>query len=187
MTLAQGLLEAGLIQFGWFQRDGKMAPVALHLDMLASYPALLDQAAREAETILDGLNVNRLLCSADALPFGVAVSLRRSVPLVYSRGTSAPPVSDLVGAYDIGHPAILLTNAVGLLNTYAPLVSAARRVGLETHALLTILEIRHLSPPDGVTVVPLLRLDSVVYDLRRDGHLPAGHADAVLEWIGEAE
>ncbi|MCZ2095261.1 MAG: hypothetical protein LC121_03125, partial [Anaerolineae bacterium] len=131
MTLAQGLIDAGLIQFGWFWRGGETVPVALHLDMLASYPDLLQLVALEAQNKVAGLHANRLLCAANALPFGIAFSLRSGVPLVYSRSSADAPVFDLVGAYDIGHPALLLTNSVGDGDAHAALVSAARRVGLE--------------------------------------------------------
>lgn len=183
VTLAHGLLDAGLIQFGWFRRDGASVPVALHLDMLASYPDLLQQAALEAQNKVAGLRANRLLCTADALPFGVAVSLGCGVPLVYSRGTTDAPVFDLVGAYDIGHPALLLTNSLGDGDTHSLLVSAARRVGLETHALLTILEVRPAPQPDDLAVMPLLRLADIVREMGDDRRLAAGHARAVLDWI----
>ncbi len=186
MTLARGLLDAGLIQFGWFRHDGASVPVALHLDMLASYPDLLQQAALEAQDKVAGLPANRLLCTADALPFGVAVSLRCGVPLVYSRGTTDSPVFDLIGAYDIGHPALLLTNSVGDGDAHTPLVSAARRVGLETHTVLSILEVRPAPQPDGITVLPLLRLADIVREMGDDGRLAAGHVRAVLDWIESA-
>jgi len=130
--------------------------------------------------------VNRLLCTAASLPFGVALSLRSGVPLVYSRGSADAPVYDLVGAYDIGHPVLLLSNSVGLGDTHAPLMHAARRVGLETHTLLTIVELRRASQPDGIMVLPLLRLNDIVRALGDEGRLATGHVRAVLDWIDAA-
>lgn len=182
-TLTRRLVDAGLIQFGWFAHDGATVPVALHFDRLASYPDLLAQVAQLARLVGGGLNANRLLCPADAIPFGVAYSLRTGIPLVYSKGAGEAPVFDLVGAYDIGHPALMLTSSVGLRNTHAPLLSAARQVGIEIHTLLTILAVRDTPQPDGIKVLPLLRLAEVVRDLGESGRLSSGHVRAVLDWI----
>lgn len=181
MTLAQGLIDAGLIQFGWFRQGGETVPVSLHLDMLSSYPDLLELAAREAQVLAAGVNANRLLCAADSLPFGVAYSLHSGIPLVYSRGSGDAPVYDLVGAYDIGHPALLLANVVGFGDDLQPLISMARRVGLETHTLLTIVECRPIQP-NGIAVLPLLRLADITRELGETGRLAAGHARAVIDW-----
>ncbi len=175
--LAQGLLDAGLIQFGWFEGD---APFAQHLDMLAAYPRLLEAAADEAQAALSNLYIERLLCSADSIPLGVAYGLRSGIPLVYSRGTSEPPVFDLVGAYDIGHPTLLISHALDAPPT--TLINGARRVGLQVHTLLTILEIRP-QPPADFTLVPLLRLADLVGEMRASSQLPPAHAQAVLDWI----
>ena len=47
------LLDAGLIQFGWFERDGAPEPVALHLEMVASFPDILARLADECRAVLD--------------------------------------------------------------------------------------------------------------------------------------
>ncbi len=163
--LVQHLIEAGLIQFGWFQRDGLDLPVMLRLEMLVSYPETLNLLVQTAQELFPQVNANRLLCSADSVPFGVGFSLQTGIPLVYSRGTDSAPVFDLVGAYDIGHPALLITNTVGWQQSPERLIRAARSVGLEIHTLLTILEVRPIAPPDGITVLPLLRLSDLVRDL----------------------
>jgi len=175
--LAQRLMDTGLIQFGWFQNGGATQPFALSLDMLASYPDILDQAASQAEAILSSLQVTRLICTTNAVPFGVAVSLRTGIPLVYSRGAGEAPVFDLIGAYDIGHPTLLLTNSLGWNDSPTTLIKGACRVGLEVHTALPILEVR--SEPSDFSVKPLLRLADMVNEL----DLPPHHAQAVLQWI----
>ncbi|HVU09988.1 MAG TPA: hypothetical protein VHD90_01870 [Phototrophicaceae bacterium] len=177
--LAQKLIDAGLIQFGWFGE----VPFTLHLDMLASYPDVLTQVVDEAQTVFGTAQATRLLCTADAIPFGVAHSLRSGIPLVYSRGSTDAPVFDLVGAYDIDHPTLLLTNSLGDKATLTPLIAGARRVGLEVHTLIPILEARDQLQADRLTVLPLLRLADVVRDLTDQQQLRANHAQAVLDWI----
>ena len=106
------------------------------------------------------------------MPFGVALSLRTGIPLVYSRGAGEAPVFDLVGAYDIGHPALLLTNSVGWRGSPDTLVKRARRVGLEVHTLLPIIEASALiAAPDELPMLPLLRLDEIVRELAQEGQL----------------
>jgi hypothetical protein len=177
--LAQRLLNVGLIQFGWFQHGEKMLPFSLSLDMLASYPDILDQAASEAQTLISSLNVTRLLATTDAIPFGVAVSLRTEIPLVYSRGAGEAPVFDLIGAYDIGHPTLLLTNSSGWNDPPTELIKGARRVGLEVHTIVTLLETR--SESADYAVLPLLRLADIARELEAAGQLPANHAQVVLQ------
>ncbi len=180
---AQLLLDAGLIQFGWFQRDGALCPFSLDLDMIASYPRALERAAVEAQAALAGVQVDRLLCTADAVPFGTALSLRTGIPLVYSRGSTDAPVFDLVGAYDIGHPAALVTNALGWGHFPADLIKGARRVGLEVHTIVPILEARHDPAPDGLSILPLLRLADLAHELHAAGQLAPEHAQAVSDWL----
>jgi hypothetical protein len=105
---------------------------------------------------------------------------------VYSRGSGDQPVSDLIGAYDIGHPALLLTNSVGWEAYPAALISGAKRVGLEVHTLLTILETRPVN--EGVKVLSLLRLGDVVNAIEAAGRIPVRHALAVRDWAaGQAK
>src|SRR5690349_104106 len=110
------LMDAGLLQFGSFIEQGKETPFRANFEMMPSYPDVLSQVANELARLIprgaedDAVTpentIDHLLCTWDSLPLGVALSLRTNVPLVYSRGSSAEPVHDLVGAYDIGHPAV---------------------------------------------------------------------------------
>jgi orotate phosphoribosyltransferase len=177
--LARCLLDAGLIQFGWFRRGDTTLPFSINLDMLASYPGILNQAAEAAQEITEAQEVTRLLCTVDAIPFGVAVSQRTGIPLVYSRGVGEAPVFDLVGAYDIGHPTLLLTNSVEWNESLFALVKGARQVGLEVHTMVVILEI-HPGESD-VAVIPLLRLADVVRDMDAEGQLPQNQVQVVLQ------
>jgi hypothetical protein len=185
-ALASLLLDAGLIQFGWFRRGGDAGgadpvPFALELEMLASYPVVLRAVVEAAQARMSSIPATRLLCPADSLPFGVACAAQSGIPLVYSRGSSDAPVFDLVGAYDIGHVTLLLANTP----ESAPpgLAAGARRVGLDVRALLPILAV-HVSPaPGDVAVFPLLRLADVVRECAAEGRLAPKHAQAVLDWL----
>jgi len=183
--IEQQLIQAGLIQFGAFPRNGDIIPFDLSLNLIASYPALLRDITDAAAQCLTDVPMTRLLATAEAIPFGVALSLSLGVPLVYSKGTLANAVDDLVGAYDIGHPALLVTNSVGFDPSVEALVRGARRVGLEIHTLVTILECREVAL-DGVNVVALVKLSDLVDQLVETGELPAGQARLINDWIKQS-
>jgi hypothetical protein len=174
------MLESGLIQFGSFSGDDTRSPILLLLEMLGSYPDVLSTLAEAAQAKVAEGSYARLLCPADALPFGVAVSLKTGVPLVYSRGRGESAVVDLVGGYDIGHRTLLLLNTLdGDPFTYKWL-GQARGVGLETTDTLAILS---LLPRELDHTSALLRLDDLVSECAARGELPAGHAAAVQAWM----
>lgn len=182
-TLAGLLLDAGLIQFGWFASASEIVPFAPDLDMLASYPAILSQIVTEAQAVLSEVQVTRLLCPLPALPFGVAYSLSSGIPLVYSRGESQQAVFDLIGAYDIGHATLLLTNTFA--GEPLPLISEARRVGLDVHTVVPILEVRPAPRRADLKVLPLLRLADVVREAVDGGRISRDHALAALDWLSK--
>ncbi len=186
--LAQKLIDVGLIQFGWFGIDRKhpfavQTPFALHLEMLPSYPDVLEQAAREVVAAVDGMNFTRLLCTFDSLPLGVVVSQISRIPLVYSRGSDEAAVFDLVGGYDIGHSTLMLTNVLGLEQPLTTMLRDVALIGLGVTTIVPILEVRNQPQAAGVKVLPLLRFSNVVRDLAANDQLKLGHAQAVFNWL----
>ena len=173
--LLQHMIESGMIQFGRFPRNGVSVPVQFHFDMLASYPDVLDAAVTELSRSLPP--VDRLVCPIDSVPLGVALALKTGVPLVYSRGGTQDAVHDLVGAYDIGHPAVFVTNVAGMTD-YSALLSSVRRVGLDVRSTLAL--VNYETAPD---VTALFRLDEIVDVLVERGSLPGGQAEAVRQWL----
>lgn len=177
------LLDAGLLQFGRFITKHGIIPLRTHLEMLASYPDVLAVVVERAATEISGLQVDRMLCGPSALPLGTALSMKTGIPLVYSRGSHAPAVNDLVGAYDIGHPTLVLANSLDAGDELALLVQKARHVGLETHTALVVLDTGHSIALQDVELRVLLRLEAVVSELAGSGRLPAGHAQQMRMWL----
>ncbi len=177
--LSELLLEAGLIQFGAFAIGEHMAPYQLHLELLPSYPDILAQVAAEVAARLGP--VDHLLCTADAVPIGVALGLCVTLPLVYSRGSDQPAVSDLVGAYDIGHQAALIVTSLTDTTRTRRLIDGARRVGLDTRQIIAVVDTGVAL--DGTSYSALLTLSSLVDDLATRGLLPEGQAVAVHDWM----
>ena len=77
-----------------------------HLDMLASYPRVAGTLPPSKRKLRwRACTVDRLLCTADAVPFGVGAQPAHRDSAGLQPGHADAPVFDLVGAYDIGHPA----------------------------------------------------------------------------------
>lgn len=174
------LLETGLLQFGRFAQGADWRPYRLNLEMLPSYPDVLEQIIEWASSKTG--KVDHLVCLPSALPFGVGLSLRTSVPLVYSRGTQDAPVFDLVGAYDIGHPAALLANDLTQLEDVERLWTEARCVGLDIRRVLVIVD-EGQPVPEKYGLEALLLLPDMVRQLIATRRLPAGHGQSTLDWL----
>lgn len=176
------MLEAGLLQFGWFEPEG--IPLRLSLEMLPAYPDILAQIV--AEGMKHTSNMNRLVCTIDALPLGVGLSLKTNIPLVYSRGSGEAPYHDLVGAYDIGHPALLLVNALDNTESTTKLIHKARSVGLQIQYIVAIMDLGIPEIAPDIEVYTLLSLENEIQALIAEGRLASGQGQAVLNWLKES-
>jgi hypothetical protein len=132
-VLLDALLDAQLILFGRFERDGQVFPYQLRLDMLASYPHVLALAGARAAAHIErsahppGAKL-RLLAEHAAVPFATAAALTLSTPLV-----TAEKSNDgyrWAGAYDIGHPTWLLVLTDDDVPQTGHMAGLAARVGL---------------------------------------------------------
>lgn len=127
--------------------------------------------------------VDRLLATADAIPFGVALSFVTGIPLVYSQGTGAAAVHDLTGAYDIGHPALLVTNHLTDWEHTRALVQGARQVGLTVNSVLSVVTSHMLPVTADLKATGLVYLPDVVQRLSEQGELSPLHAQVVETWL----
>jgi orotate phosphoribosyltransferase len=179
-TLVDDLLRTGLVQFGRFNGG---APVQLNFDLLPAYPDVLRRLALASLPKMSAVRCDRLLGAADAMPLGIALSLEAGIPLVYSRGNGAAPAQNLAGAYDVGHPALLVVNT-WQADEHAALIEQAREVGLEVTGVLTILERdRRETVALPLPVISLLDVDGVLTHLASENRVPAGQIEAIREWF----
>ena len=160
-SLGRELTDCGLLQFGLIGKDSWR----LHVELLPSYPDLLHKLASLTEPYVQG--VDRLLAARGALAWGSALALRRCIPLVYCRG------DELVGAYDIGHPTLLLACAQETDAELRTLMERADRVGLKVCVVVSLLDSGRDSL-DQVPVHKLVDLEELLQQLVAAGVLPAG-------------
>ncbi len=132
--VVQALVRIGAIQFGQFEIGPRIfEPVAIHLQLLSSYPAVLRALAQEVAPLvrIDGLT--HLLATPLAVPTTVAVSLAADMPLVYPSGDTVE------GAYDFNVPTILLTATLTDGKTETALIKRVKPLGLDVKAIVAIL------------------------------------------------
>jgi orotate phosphoribosyltransferase len=193
VDLTLKLARAGLIQFGRFvQPDDSVWPLAVNLRWLPSYPALLDETAAALQPLLIDVSADRLLTTADALPIGVALSLRAGLPLVYPYGevrdyTAAFAIE---GAYDVGHPTLLLSDVLIDAAQANRITAVARRVGLDVHAVLAVIDLglgaREELESAGYAVRFALALREMLPTLADEGFLPPAMRQTVEAWLAKA-
>lgn len=181
-AIASFLIESGLLQFGRFETPHGWRPFTLNLEYLPSYPQVL--AAITAETVALLPDVEYLLAMADAVPYGISVGVALHKPVVYSRGTDAAPVADLVGAYDIGHTGALLTSVLEDGKALMRLAANARSVGVDARFAVAILDLGYSAVPD-MEIHALVRLPDAVTRLADERLIPSGQVDAVRAWIAQ--
>lgn len=109
------------------------------------------------------------------------MSQQTGIPLVYSRGCGESGVHDLIGSYDVGHPAILVAHT--LTPQIHRLIQQAKRVGLEIASAVVLVDTGY--QPDNVTVYGVWSLAAIVSELADTQMIPAGQAEAVQQFLNE--
>lgn len=183
-SLIASIRDAGLIQFGAFRVHGKTQPVALHLEMLPSYPSALHEAGLQIEQLITAHPeaIDRLLCTVDAIGLAAPAAIRLNKPLVIYDDRHREPV--LVGAYDIGHPTALVVNHTSEPKSIEAMIQTARRVGLEIKLLAALMNVSDMSDLVGIAYLSVFDLLDVVEIAELGETIPAGQAALVRKWSG---
>lgn len=172
------LLDYGLVQFGRFSdTNGDTMPVSVNLGMLPSYPDALAAAHQMLSATIESINTpfDRVLSWAEATPIAVLYAAEARIPMVYSRQCGEPIVHDLVGAYDIAHPTLLIL-LDDLKDGVAEFVAKAGRVGLKVQVTVTLVGMRQ-----GRHVI--LTLMDITQRAQQRGDISDKQARLVMQWI----
>lgn len=184
-TISEWLLDTGILQFGYFVKGDKVAPVRFCPEYLPAYPELLAEVAKLTLLHFNVSEVDHLIATADSVPLGLVCSLQSGLSLVYSQGRGEAAVYDLVGSYNSGHMSALLLNGIDDTVAIEKFISNARSVGLETKSIVTLLEMRYVNQLAGLSVQSIFRLADMVQELMAAGRLSEGQAQAVMKWIAD--
>jgi hypothetical protein len=127
--------------------------------------------------LIDG-QPSRLVCTEDALALATVVSQTLKIPLVVHSGTLGHPAHNLVGAYDVGHSAALIS----LMTEQAPgfikrLAAEAASVGLNIAQWVSLIGIR---PVNEIRHVAVLDLHDMTDILVERGEVSAQMASHIL-------
>jgi hypothetical protein len=162
--LVDAILSAGLLQFGAFQQGDRHKPYRLHLDMLPSYPAVLAQASTAVAALIDG-QPSRLVCTEDALALATVVSQTLKIPLVVHSGTLGHPAHNLVGAYDVGHSAALISLTTQQESALIKrLVAEAAGVGLNITQWVSLIGLQPINEIRHAAVINLRDMADVLVE-----------------------
>lgn len=174
--------QNGLIQFGRFiAQDQQTTPLQLSFEFLPSYPQLLVDTAQQLVTLCaqNFDTFDFLFCAAEGIPLGMAMSLQTHKPLLYSTHRTSH-ARDFIGAYDVGHPAVLISPVFDDEEKIARLARDIQRVGLEMVGIVSLLT---LSRPKRLQVVSLYDIDTVLSTFESQEWLPQTQSAHVQTWL----
>jgi len=162
--LADGLLEAGCIQFGRFTlRSGIESPIYIDLRRLVGYPQLLSLVADAYIQILYQLKFDHLAALPyAALPIASAVSLQGGWTMIYPRkelksyGTKA----QIEGVYKPGEKAVVLDDLISTGGSKFDGIEKLESAGLRVEDVVVLID--RSSDSGGELVHRGYKLHSVV-------------------------
>jgi len=110
--LIHALFDNGILQLGRFHTANDVPePIRLDLALLPSYPGVAGLLAERCAAHVQPEGDLRLCCALELMSVGILVSDRLCIPLVYTPQREQESPTAFIGAYDIGHPTILLWSA----------------------------------------------------------------------------
>lgn len=181
--LLKALIQTGLLQFGRFEREDQFQPWRSSIEYLAAYPDVLRLAGQRLRAVAIEPPVDRLIADADSVALGVALALESDISLIYSRGRGEAAAFDLVGAYDSGHTAKLITGVFDHGQNIHKLLDEARSVGLRVNGVIALIDLETNQPVESLQVQSALTLTEAAEALTEGGWLSSHQRQAVLQWI----
>lgn len=172
--LINAILSAGLLQFGAFEQIGRHVAYHSRLATLPSYPSVLKLAAEAVADLLAEPLPDRLVCAHDAVALATLVSQRVDVPLVVHSGASGGSARTLIGAYDVGHPAIFISLTTDFPDGFVERLAAdAGAVGLQMTRWISLLT---TAQPTGLPHQSAITLADVADRMLASGEITAAMA-----------
>jgi hypothetical protein len=169
----RNLWQAGLIQAGSFGSS----PFQARMELLPSYPELMRAVADIWIEHVRILQPERLLAVHEAAVLAGIVSVATSIPLVVHTGLGGTPVQKVIGAYDVGHPTVLLSLTPP--DARSQQLTEASQVGLDVIARLSVFSSVDVASPDHAAVT----LAQVLEVMATHALIPSAMLKHLRDWI----
>jgi len=189
--LADGLLDAGCVQFGEFTlKSGLLSPVYIDLRRLVGYPALLQQVGQAYLPVLHDLEFDRLAALPyAALPIATAISLQGGWPMVYPRkevkayGTRA----EIEGVFREGEKVVVIDDLTTTGGSKFEAIGRLVAAGLRVEDVVVLID-RESGAAEalaqaGYRLHAVFSLSWLVSDWEGQGKITAEQAEAVRRFI----
>ena len=143
-AIAEGLLDAGCIQFGSFSlKSGIESPIYIDLRRLVGTPQLLSLVADAYIQILQKLSFDHLAALPyAALPIGAAISLQGGWPMIYPRkevktyGTKAA----IEGVYQPGEKVVVIDDLISTGSSKFEGIEKLESAGLQVEDVVVLID-----------------------------------------------
>lgn len=187
-AMLNAFIEAGIIQFGHWIDGGQSppSPIRLNLEMLPSYPHLLEYTSHLMTEYAELQQIQRLVCHQHSLALAICVSLQTGIPLVYERHNPAGGYS-LVGAYDVGHPTMLIGEVYNseAQTKNSAIKTHAARVGLNIVSELYVIGFGQ-DIPSSVQCLALINTDIIGWWVSQRW-ITKAQGNAIQRWVEQQQ
>lgn len=189
--VADGLLQAGCVQFGEFTlKSGLISPIYIDLRRLAGYPALLAQVAAAYLPLLNSLSFERLAALPyAAIPIATAISLQGGWPLIYPRkeakayGTRA----EIEGVFRAGETAVIIDDLATTGSSKFEFIEKLTAAGLQVKDVVVLIDRQsgaaQALAQAGYRLQAVFTLTQLLDYWERSGQIAPAQATAAREFI----
>ena len=189
--LADSLFDAGCIKFGTFTlKSGLTSPVYIDLRLLASYPALLRDVAREMATYAHELAFDRIAAIPLAgLPIGTAMALEIDRPMIYPR----PQVKahgrqrTIEGEFSPGETVLVVDDLITRGTSKVEAIAPLKEAGLAVKDVLVLIDREQGGVDDlaqqGYRLHAVFKFTDILDTLKESERITAEQYGKVLDYL----
>ncbi len=192
--IADGLLEAGCVQFGEFTlKSGLRSPIYIDLRRLVSHPHLLSQVASAYLTVLRRLAFDRLAALPyAAIPIATAIGLQGNYPMLYPRkeakeyGTRA----EIEGEYQPGETVVVIDDLATTGGSKFEAIEKLKGAGLKVEDVVVLIDrqsgAREALEAAGFHLHAVLTLQDLLEYWERTGQVEQEKIEATRAFLATA-
>lgn len=173
------LFDVGAVQLGKFVlHSGRTSRIYLDLRVLVSYPEALRQATAAYRQVLEKLSFDVLAAPPLAgLPFGTALCLDMSIPLIYPRKTakSYGTGKEIEGVWEVGQTAVVIDDVITSGDSIMEAMIALKAAGLRVNEAVVLIDReqggKEIMQEHGYTVHAAMTLTQLLGILEAHGRI----------------